>query len=213
MLKVSIFLLFFCFRRASSVELGGGIQVSFCDDKNKDRFAALAEQPPDQLERIHTFNVNRTHFRVDWSADPKICERNVTEYWVEIDTSSWLVNAALHFYGSFPQSTCVAEVSKGTQKVRNQDGSIPNSCSPYLKNCHLKQRVSTLEIPPIAWNIVKWANVNFRVRGRGALAERLECGHADCEYSDDTYPVSYWCMVFEKARSASNEPSESSSWL
>mmetsp|Transcript_16195 Transcript_16195/g.32294 ORF Transcript_16195/g.32294 Transcript_16195/m.32294 type:complete len:219 (-) Transcript_16195:10-666(-) len=180
-----------------------GAEVDFCQAGDTDRFATVLEQPDEHHERISSYVLNQTHFTIEWRADERLCGRNVTEYWVNVETTSWLINSVLYFYGRFPQSTCQQKDSKSVQKIRTQDGSVPNSCSPYPEGCYLKKRVSSIQLPPGLWALVRWADVTFRVHTWGALAQP-ECNNSTglCKYSTtDITPMDFACLVFRRKSS------------
>ena len=124
--------------------------VRFCSRHETGAGAeALVTQPAEQLERMRNFALNRSFFSCDWKADLRLCGRNVTSYFVAVESSSTVVNWALMLFGGFPQSTCSAD-SKAVNAVVTQDGKTPTSCSPYGKRCHEQDRVSSFAIPG-AW--------------------------------------------------------------
>ena len=152
-----------------------GMTLEFCTDSSGAAgLKSQKNQPSDQMERFLGHSVNRTHFKLEWQAHEALCGRNVTSYWVDVYSSSGLINAALGWFGHFPQSTCLAHNSKGGSKVRTQNGTIPDSCSPWELHCDTKLRQSTVELPISMWPLVRFANIEFRIRSWGTLADRVD---------------------------------------
>lgn len=187
------------FSTEGKFDVAKSVVMGFCNRKNQneERFETHSTQPSEHLERFHSYDINHTHFSLEWSADERLCGNNVTEYWVSVDSNSWIINAALSFYGHFPQSTCGN--SKGNSKVRTQDGSVPNACSPYRKLCHNRRRQSTLALPTLLWPLIRWARIAFRVQAWGSLAKPVCHGDdSDCQnFSSESIPVDFWCLVFK----------------
>ena len=155
-----------------------GIHLQFCSESSgAEGLKSVGVQPKDQMEVFEKHSVNRTHFALDWRANSQLCGRNVTSYYVDVISNSPVVNLVLTWFGSFPQSTCGSQ-SKTNNKVRTQDGKVPESCSPYALRCDEDLRSSTIALPPIVWMIARWSNLQIRVRSWGELAEPELC-HAE----------------------------------
>ena len=166
-----------------------GMSMEFCSDSSGEAgLESTTNQPTDQLERFEFYSVNRTHFHLQWRASPQLCGKNVTSYLVDVVSSSPIVNLALGWFGSFPQSTCDPD-SKSNNKIKTQNGTVPNACSPYSLRCNKRRRTSTVALPASLWPLVRFANLQFRIRSVGTLARRVEGEEkeevAACQQTED----------------------------
>jgi hypothetical protein len=124
-----------------------GMSLQYCTETDgSEGMDSSKVQPSDQMELFQSFSVNRTHFELRWKSNPQVCGKNVTSYDVDVTSDSVIINAILGWFGAFPQSMC-AKGSKSNNKVRTQEGVVPNSCSPYPQRCDEEARVSTIALP------------------------------------------------------------------
>jgi hypothetical protein len=163
------------------------VQTAFC---RSDGSGFLAEQPADQLERWSPMVDNGTHLVIDWRADPRLCGRNVTSYFVEVSTSTPVLNFFIGRFGSFPQDLCAAEGSKARDAVQVEEEQPV--CSPYEAWCARKDRRTAFEIPAALLQLLKW-DVEVTVRAYGS--------HAALNRPGDVVAASWWCHKYRRASS------------
>ena len=132
-----------------------GMSLQYCTETDgSEGMDSSKVQPSDQMELFQSFSVNRTHFELRWKSNPQVCGKNVTSYDVDVTSDSVIINAILGWFGAFPQSMC-AKGSKSNNKVRTQEGVVPNSCSPYPERCDEEARVSTIAHCSKMWSMVR----------------------------------------------------------
>lgn len=141
----------------------------------------FAEQPADQLERWLPMIDNGTHLVIAWRADPRLCGRNVTEYFVQVTTSTPVLNFFIGRFGSFPQDLCVPGGSKAREAVAVEEES--HVCSPYEAWCSRKQRRTAFEIPATLIQLLNW-DIEVTVRAYGS--------HAPIGRPRDAIAASWW---------------------
>lgn len=172
---------------AAAVRTAPRVQTAFC---RSDGSGFLAEQPADQLERWSPMTDNGTHLVIDWRADPRVCARNVTSYFVEVNTSTPVLNFFIGRFGSFPQDLCAAGGSKARDSVQ-VDEEQP-VCSPYEARCSRNFRRTAFEIPAPLLQLLKW-DVEVTVRAYGS--------HAALGRPQDVVSASWWCHKYRRASS------------
>jgi hypothetical protein len=168
------------------------VQTAFC---RSDGSGFLAEQPADQLERWSPILDNGTHLVIDWRADSRVCARNVTSYFVEVSTSTHLLNFFIGRFGSFPQDLCAAEGSKAREAVQVEEEEPV--CSPYEARCARKDRRTAFGIPAPLLQLLKW-DVEVTVRAYGS--------HAALGKPEDVMPASWWCHMYRRVSSEESFP-------
>lgn len=160
------------------------VATAFC---RSDGSGFLAEQPTDQLERWAPMVDNGTHLVINWRADPRLCARNVTSYFVEVTTSTQILNFLMGQFGSFPQDLCAAGGSKARDAVEVEEEQPV--CSPYETWCSRKERRTAFEIPPPLLQLLKW-DIEVTVRAYGS--------HAPLGRPKDSVAASWWCHKYRR---------------
>ena len=126
------------------------VAVGFC---NSDGSGFFGVQPADQLERWQLPHDNGTHLVIDWTADNRVCGRNVTGYYVDVRTSAPFLNVFVAMFGRFPQDVCDPG-SVARDSVDLEDAQT-GTCSPYETFCAYKTRHSSFAIPSVLLQIAQ----------------------------------------------------------
>ena len=121
------------------------MEVGFCDAAGRGFYQV---QPTSHLERWSLPFDNGTHLEIPWRPDRSACGRNVSSYFVDVQTSTPVLNLFIGVFGSFPQDLCDPRGSKAKNAVSLVDeggtyaspSSRPPSPSPHL---HLRTRTRT----------------------------------------------------------------------
>jgi len=160
------------------------VAVGFC---NSDGSGFFNTQPADQLERWRLPHDNGTHLVVDWTADNRVCGRNVSSYLVDIRTSTPLLNMFVAMFGRFPQDVCdPRSVARGAVELEDAQTS---TCSPYETFCAHKARQSSFEIPGVLLQVAQW-DVEVTVRAYGS--------HAPVNRAQEAIPCTWWCHKYRR---------------
>jgi len=160
------------------------VQTAFC---SSDGSGFLAVQPADQLERWSPMIDNGTHLVIDWRADPRLCGRNVTAYFVEVSTSTQMLNFFIGRFGSFPQDLCAPGGSKARAAVEVEEEQPV--CSPYEAWCARKARRTAFEIPSALLQLLK-LDVEVTVRAYGS--------HAPPGRPHEAVAAPWWCHKYRR---------------
>lgn len=157
-------------------------------------------QPDDQVERWELPFDNGTHLIVRWHAAKWACGRNITEYKVDVKTSSALVTAAINFFGRMPQDVCahgsVARSKLAVDGVATGNG--PTPCTPY--DCRVSTHESAVAIPSgLRW-LAGW-DITVAVVATGKMAPVRRYG----EPARDEKPVVFWAHKYRKVPSVAQQ--------
>ena len=90
------------------------MEVGFCDAAGRGFYLT---QPTSHLERWALPVDNGTHLVIAWSPDRSACGRNVSSYFVDVQTSTPVLNLFIGLFGSFPQDLCDPRGSKAKKAV------------------------------------------------------------------------------------------------
>ena len=168
------------------------MQVGFCDSNGHGFYL---EQPRDQLERWAMPIDNGTHLTIPWTPDRRSCGLNVSSYWVDVKTSTPVLNFFMGVFGSFPQDLCAPGGSKARDAVQVSEEAA-GTCSPYGWGC-TTPRTTAFEVPAALRQMTKM-DVSITVRGYGSLSP-LGRPH-------ERTPCTFWCHAYRRAPSLSGPP-------
>ena len=90
------------------------MEVGFCDASGSGFHLV---QPASHLERWALPVDNGTHLVIPWRPDGRACGRNVSSYFVDVQTSTPVLNLFMGLFGSFPQDLCDPRGSKAKNAV------------------------------------------------------------------------------------------------
>lgn len=190
------------------------VEIGFCDG-NGDGF--YTEQPEDHVERWTRPVDNGTHLVVHWSSSFWACKYNVTEYKVNVITSSPILNKAVNLFGSMPQDICAADSvarSKLTVDGAANDKHVQTTCKPY-SNCASTPNTESAVAIPMALRMLSKLDVTVSVIAYGKLASKRQPG----EPIRGERPAVMWCHTYRQApradAAASDAPRDdkaTSSW-
>ena len=90
------------------------MEVGFCDGAGRGFYQV---QPTNHLERWSLPADNGTHLEIPWRPDRSACGRNVSSYFVDVQTSTPVLNLFIGVFGSFPQDLCDPRGSKAKNAV------------------------------------------------------------------------------------------------
>jgi len=90
------------------------MEVGFCDAAGRGFYLV---QPTNHLERWSLPADNGTHLEIPWRPDRSACGRNVSSYFVDVQTSTPVLNLFIGVFGSFPQDLCDPRGSKAKNAV------------------------------------------------------------------------------------------------
>ena len=90
------------------------MEVGFCDASGSGFHLV---QPASHLERWALPVDNGTHLVIPWKPDGRACGRNVSSYFVDVQTSTPVLNLFMGLFGSFPQDLCDPRGSKAKNAV------------------------------------------------------------------------------------------------
>lgn len=169
------------------------IEVGFCDDHGRGFYD---KQPRNHLERWQLPTDNGTHLVINWKIDPRMANRNVTSYFVDVQTSQPVLNLFVGRFGGFPQDICAADGSKARDAVKTSDAVPQPTCSPYLADAPGVQRSTSFEIPDALRLMASW-NVDVVVRSYGSHGPINGGPH-------ESVPCVWWCHTYRRSRNSSN---------
>ena len=167
------------------------IAIGFCDD-NGDGFSTV--QPAHHVEQWQLPVDNGTHLVIHWRPLRSVCGLNVTQYHVDVRTSSPFLNQFVAIFGKMPQDVCapgsIARGSVAVDNVQQGDGG-PSACTPYERYCD-EPKVSAVLI---ARSLRALANLDVwvSVRAFGMVAPQ---GNARGKQRR----VTFWCHKYRKAQ-------------
>ena len=100
------------------------MEVGFCDAAGRGFYQV---QPTSHLERWSLPFDNGTHLEIPWRPDRSACGRNVSSYFVDVQTSTPVLNLFIGVFGSFPQDLCDPRGSKAKNAVSlvDEGGTCP----------------------------------------------------------------------------------------
>ena len=129
---------------------------------------------------------------VNWRPGLAACGLNVTGYFVDVQTSSPLLNRFVGLFGVFPQDVCAAG-SKARQSLSvNGQTEIPSACSPYPEACgRLPLRLSAVPIP-LPLRALAGVDVEVWIRAYGTLAPVGQPGRSQA--------ITFWCHKYRRPR-------------
>ena len=164
------------------------MEVGFCDGRTGDGF--YTTQPADHLERWSLPVDNGTHLIIPWRPGRRACGLNVSSYWVDVKTSTPVLNLFIGLFGSFPQDLCDPRGSKARDAVNVVDSG--GTCSPYAGGtCSSRLRFTSFDVPASLRQMTKM-DVQITVRGYGSLSP--------VGRPSERTPWVMWCHKYRKAR-------------
>ncbi len=164
------------------------MEVGFCDGRTGDGF--YTTQPADHLERWSLPVDNGTHLIIPWRPERRACGLNVSSYWVDVKTSTPVLNLFIGLFGSFPQDLCDPRGSKARDAVNVVDSG--GTCSPYAGGtCSSRLRFTSFDVPASLRQMTKM-DVQITVRGYGSLSP--------VGRPSERTPWVMWCHKYRKAR-------------
>ena len=168
------------------------MEVGFCDSQTGGGF--YLEQPRDQLERWTLPADNGTHLTIPWKPDRRACGLNVSSYFVDVKTSTPVLNFFMGIFGSFPQDLCDPRGSKARDAVQVEESESGGTCSPYPSWGCPSPRFTAFEVPSALRQMAKM-DVTVTVRGYGSLSP--------IGSPEKRTPVVFWCHKYRRATSGS----------
>ena len=127
-----------------------------------------------------------------WHPDRRLCGRNISSYYVDVKTSTPILNFFMGVFGSFPQDLCDPAGSKAREAVNVEDSVSGSTCSPYGRLC-TTTRQTAFEVPA-ALRRMAALDVQVTVRGYGT--------HSPPGSPEHRADVVFWCHKYRKARVA-----------
>ena len=166
------------------------MEVGFCDSHSGGGF--YLEQPRDQLERWTLPADNGTHLTIPWKPDRRACGLNVSSYFVDVKTSTPVLNFFMGIFGSFPQDLCDPRGSKARDAVQVEESESGGTCSPYVSWGCPSSRFTAFEVPSALRQMAKM-DVTVTVRAYGTLSPIGSPAKRT--------PAVFWCHKYRRAMS------------
>ncbi|KAL1527620.1 hypothetical protein AB1Y20_009006 [Prymnesium parvum] len=158
------------------------MEVGFCDC---DLRGFSLQQPTCQHDRWDLPVSNGTHLLITWRPDRRLCGMNVSSYFLDVRTSTPLVNFFMGIFGAFPQDMCDPRGSKARDAVHAADAR-GRTCSTYPRRCDFGRQTS-FELPPALKKVVQ-TGVQVSTMAYGTISPP-----GDPAVRSN---VTFWCHVY-----------------
>mmetsp|Transcript_28414 Transcript_28414/g.62217 ORF Transcript_28414/g.62217 Transcript_28414/m.62217 type:complete len:234 (+) Transcript_28414:267-968(+) len=166
------------------------IEVGFC---NSDGSGFLLQQPAEHMERWSLPYSNGSHLVIDWRPDRRVCGRNVSSYYVDVQTTRGWLNFFISTFGSFPQDVCAPGGSQARNAVDVEEESPGGTCTPYPWNAFASSRRMSFAIPAALRTLTN-LDVAVTVRAYGS--------HSPIGDPERRTDVLWWCHKYRRKKVA-----------